>query len=249
MSYKDRCYNHYVSTHMNYTQTSSVEEYNFFAKISTKRFREFLPNNKKAKIIDVACGAGHFLYFLQKEGYKNTRGIDLSEEQLEVAKKMKVKNVRMADLFTYLPKHPQSFDMIIARDIIEHLKKDEVIELLNLVYQALKLGGKVLIGTPNAQSLFGASTTFIDFTHEQGFTPQSLSQILRVGNFEDVMVYGEKSIIHDFRSAIRAGLWWCIEKTIKLYIIIERGTGRGLWKRYDIFEPRMFAIAKKPQKI
>ena len=50
--------------------------------------------------------------------------------------------------------------MIIARDILEYLKKDEVIELLNLVYQALKLGGKVLIGTPNAQSLFGASITF-----------------------------------------------------------------------------------------
>ena len=93
------------------------------------------------------------------------------------------------------------------------------IELLNLVYQALKLGGNVLIGTPNAQSLFGASTTFIDFTHEQGFTSQSLSQILQVGNFEDV------------------------------YVIIERGTGRGLWKRYDIFEPRIFAIAKKPQEV
>ena len=248
MSYRERYYNHYVSTKKNDTQALS-EEYNFFAKISTKRFRGFLPKDKEAKIIDVACGSGPFLYLLQKEGYKNIEGVDLSKEQLEVARKMGIRNLRLADIFKYLPKYPQNFDMIIARDILEHLKKDEIIELLNLVYQALKLGGKVLISTPNAQSLFGASTTFIDFTHEQGFTPQSLSQILRVGNFEDVMVYGEKPIIHDFRSAIRTGLWWCIEKILKLYVIIECGTGRGIWKRYDIFEPRIFAIAKKPQKV
>jgi len=179
----------------------------------------------------------------------NIEGIDLSEEQLEVAKKMKVKNIRMADLFSYLPKYPQSFDMIIACDIIEHLNKDEIVKFLDLMYQSLKVGGKILITTLNVQSLFGASTVYNDFTHEQGFTSSSLSQILRIGNFVDVMVYGERPIIHDFRSTMRAVLWWCIEKILKLYVSIERGTGRGLWKRHNMFEPRIFAVAKKPPKV
>jgi cyclopropane fatty-acyl-phospholipid synthase-like methyltransferase len=245
MNYRDRCYKNYVTTKKNYTQTLSEEEYKLFTKVSKKRFKDILPDDKEVKIIDVACGSGHFLCFLKKEGYTNIEGIDLSEEQLEVAKKMKVNNVQKADLFKYLPKYPQSFDMIIACNIIEHLNKDEIMQFLDLIYQSLKNEGRVLITTLNTQSLFGAHTVFNDFTHEQGFTPSSLSQILRVCNFSDITVSGEKPIIHDLRSAIRAVLWWGIEKILKLYVIIERGTGRGLWKHHDIFEPRIFALAKK----
>jgi len=243
--YRTRAYNTFVSKHWNYSHTFSKETYSLFARVSKKRFDGILPERKSVKIIDLACGAGHFLYFLQKEGYTNTQGIDLSEEQLEVANKMGVENLEKADLFDYLPKHPQSFDMIIANDIIEHLKKDEVLEFLDMIYHSLVPNGRVLICTVNAQSLFGARTVFIDFTHEQGFTPISLSQVLRVCNFEDVKVYGEKPIAHDFKSAVRAGLWWGAKKMLKVYVTIERGSGRGLWKHSDIFEPRIFAVGKR----
>jgi len=243
--YRTRAYNVFVSKHWNYSHTFSKETYNLFARVSKKRFDGILPERKPVKIIDLACGAGHFLYFLQKEGYTDTQGIDLSEEQLEVANKMGVENLKKADLFDYLPKHPQSFDMIIANDIIEHLKKDEVLEFLDMIYNSLVPNGRVLICTINAQSLFGARTVFIDFTHEQGFTPISLSQVLRICNFEDVKVYGEKPIAHDFKSAVRAGLWWGANKMLKVYVTIERGSGRGLWKYFDIFEPRIFAVGKR----
>lgn len=134
---------------------------------------------------------------------------------------MGVKNLLKADLFEYLPEHPQSFDLIVANDIIEHLKKGEVLKFLDLIYESLSAGRRVLISTLNAQCLLGAKIVFIDFTHEQGFTPSSLSQVMRVCNFQDVTVYGEKPIVHDFRSAVRAGLWWCVEKLLKAYVTIE----------------------------
>lgn len=246
MNYRDRFYRSYISTKWNYTHTLSKEEYNLFAKTSKKRFRGIVPEDKEARIIDIACGAGHFLYFLQKEGYGYTQGIDLSEEQLETAKKMGIKNLHKADLFQYLPNHPQSFDMIVANDIIEHLKKDEVLQLLDIIYETLVPGGRVLIGAPNAQSLFGSHMVFIDFTHEQGFTSESLDQVLRVCGFAEVKVYGERPIVHDLRSALRAGLWWHLRQFIKIYVTIERGTGRSLWRYHNIYEPRIFAVAKKP---
>lgn len=246
MNYRERCYQTYVSTKWQYTHSLSKEEYNLFSKVCEKRFKGILPEDKDTKIIDVACGAGHFLYFLQKEGYTNTLGIDFSEEQLETATKMGVKNLQKADLFDYLPEHPQSFDMIVANDIIEHLKKDEVLKFLDLIYQSLKPGGQALLATINVQSLFGTTTLFCDFTHEQGFTPKSLSQVMRVCNFQDVVVYAEKPIVHDLRSAVRAGLWWCTEKLLKAYLTIERGTGRGMWKHDNILEPRMFVVGRKP---
>jgi cyclopropane fatty-acyl-phospholipid synthase-like methyltransferase len=204
-----------------------------------------LPENKEARIIDVACGAGHFLYFLQQEGYTNTQGIDLSEEQLEVAGKMGVGNLQKIDIFEYLPRYSQEFDFIIANDIIEHLNKDEVLKFLDIIYASLKIDGKALISAPNAQALLGAGKVFIDFTHEQGFTPGSLSQVLCVCNFKDVKIYGEKPVVHDFKSAIRTGLWSGVKKILKFYSAIESGTGRGLWKYPVIFEPRIFAIGKK----
>jgi len=245
MNYRERCYKTYITTRWQYAHSLSKEEYGLYAKVSKKRFEAFLPENKEAKIIDIACGSGHFLYFLQKEGYTNTLGIDLSEELIEIAQKMCVKNLQKADLFEFLPDNPQSFDMVIANDIIEHFKKEEVLKFLDIVYQALRPGGQVLLSTPNPQSLFGAKVVFIDFTHEQGFTPSSLSQVMRVCNFQDVTIYGEKPIVHDFRSAVRAGLWWCVEKLLKAYVTIEQGTGRGMWNRQNILESRIFAVGKK----
>jgi cyclopropane fatty-acyl-phospholipid synthase-like methyltransferase len=196
--------------------------------------------------LDVACGAGHFLYFLQKEGYVNIFGIDSSQEQLDMAEKMGVKKLSKADLFEYLPNCSQRFDMIVANDIIEHLKKEEVCDFLDAIYSSLSPGGYTLISTVNAQSLLGNRIIYCDFTHESAFTPKSLSQIMRVCAFEDVKIYGEKPVIHDFRSAIRAGLWWCTKKILSSYLKIERGTGRNFWKADDIFEPRIYAVGRKP---
>lgn len=245
MDYRKRCYESYVTTHWNYRHTLSKEEYELYAKVSKKRFKDILPTDKNAKIIDIACGAGHFLYFLQKQGYVNAQGIDLSLEQLAAAEKATVKNLQKADLFEYLAKHKKIFNMVISFDVIEHLTKEEVLKCLDLIYNSLLPGGKALVTVPNVQSLFGSSARYCDFTHEQGFTPASLSQVMRVCGFKGVSVYGEKPVAHDLRSSVRAGLWWCITNLLKFYSIIERGTGRNLWKRENIFEPRMFAVGEK----
>lgn len=76
--YRTRCYDVFVSKHWNYGHIFSEGMYNLFSKISKKRFKDILPDDKEAKIIDIACGAGHFLYFLQSQGYANASGIDLS---------------------------------------------------------------------------------------------------------------------------------------------------------------------------
>ena len=87
MNYRERCYQTYVSTKWQYTHSLTKEEYNLFSKVSKKRFKGTLPEDKDARIIDVACGAGHFLYFLQNQEYTNAWGIDSSKEQLETAAK------------------------------------------------------------------------------------------------------------------------------------------------------------------
>ncbi|HDG97047.1 MAG TPA: class I SAM-dependent methyltransferase, partial [Desulfobacterales bacterium] len=116
--YRKRCYEFFVSKHWEFSHSLSQEQFEHLRKIYKRRFSNILPHDRSAKIIDIACGAGHFLYYLQKEGYINACGIDFSQEQLEIAKKMGVKNVQKADIFEYLPNNKETYDMIVANDII-----------------------------------------------------------------------------------------------------------------------------------
>ena len=180
------------------------------------------------------------------EGYRNISGIDLSKEQLEIAKRMSVEEIEEANLFEYLSKHPEEYEMITANDIIEYLPKDEVLKFLDTICRALQPGGRVLIRTVNASSLFGAATAYADFAHEQGFTPVSLAQVLRVCGFENIAIHRDASLAHDFMSLLRVCLWKITKLFLKSYLTIEAGTGRGLWKQAVILEPRMTAIGRKP---
>ena len=244
IDYRTRCYESYFSQHWQYDHEDSQETYDRCAKVNKIQYNKFLPQNKEAKILDIACGAGHFLYFLQKTGYLNSSGIDISKEMLEHASKMGVKNIQHADLFKYLTAYNQHFDLIIANDIIEHLNKNEVLRLLDLIYSSLDPEGCVLITCPNAQSLFGNSARFCCFTHEQAFTPTSMSQVMRICNFREVQIIGLKPIAYDLRSSIRLMLWLCIQKLLKAYLIIERGTGRGCDLDRTV-EYRLLVVGKK----
>jgi 2-polyprenyl-3-methyl-5-hydroxy-6-metoxy-1,4-benzoquinol methylase len=246
MDYRERCYEAFISKHWSFSHDLSESAYDFFSLGYKKRYHRFLPHDKKAKILDIACGAGKFLYFLQKEGYHNTGGIDLSKEQIALAGQIGVENVWVDDLFSYLPTVERKYDMIIANDIIEHLTKEETMEFLDKIMAALKPGGSILISTPNAFSLFGAGRVFVDFTHETGFTSTSLAQVLRVCGFREVAIYGEEPIVIDFRSFTRNFLWNVMKKLLKYYVYIEEGTGRySTISDNFIFTSRMFAVAQK----
>ena len=102
------------------------------------RTRAFLPADPGAAILDLACGAGEFLCYLRSRGYTAARGIDLSGEQLALARGMGLQNVTQEDALAHLRAHPRAYDFILASHIVEHLPKDEVVESLGLMGKALR---------------------------------------------------------------------------------------------------------------
>ena len=243
--YRKRFFERYITTHVEYVEKISQKSFDITAKIFQKHISCFLPDDKSASILDIACGEGHLLHYFQNQGYYKAQGIDLGSEQLKVARKMGVKNIEQADLFQYLKKYKDYFDLVTAFQIIEHLKKDEAVESLDLIYRSLKPGGKVLLSTPNAITLGGLWVSFGDFTHELMFTPRSLSQLLRVCGFLDVKIFGLEPVAHDLRSTIRIILWKVLKAILKFWFIIERGTGRSIWKSKPIFEGIILAVGEK----
>jgi cyclopropane fatty-acyl-phospholipid synthase-like methyltransferase len=55
-------------------------------------------------------------------------------------------------------------------DVIEHLTRQELFDLLDSVYRVLAPGGVCLVHVPNAEGLYGMRIRYGDFTHELAFS-------------------------------------------------------------------------------
>jgi len=185
---KEKLYKRYISTHFSKLHTFSPKEYAVYNRYYSKNYLKFLPEDKNARILDIGCGAGHFLSFLDKSGYKNYLGIDISDENITHCRNRKF-NAEKHDAEQYLNSNKTSFNVIVLNDVIEHFDKNSIINLLEEIHDNLADSGVVLIKTANAaHPVLGSSTRYINFTHEIGFTEESLSQVLRVCGFCEVRI-------------------------------------------------------------
>ena len=102
------------------------------------------------KVLDVGCGRGFYLKIL-KGAFPKLRlfGIEINEKYLDIAgRSLAGKSVvlTLADAID-LPFKNNSFDRIIASEIIEHIKGDE--KAVSEIYRTLKPGGVVIASVPN----------------------------------------------------------------------------------------------------
>lgn len=161
-----------------------------FDKYFKLNYLKHLPEDKGCKILDIGCGKGTFLLSSIKYGYKNVEGIDVSEENIDFCRKQNLKCLRI-DGITFLKENLGIYDVIIFNDVIEHLTKNEIVEMLLAIKDALKNEGIIIIKSPNmANPYTSLASLYIDFTHETGFTELSLKQLLGAIRFSSVSIFG-----------------------------------------------------------
>jgi SAM-dependent methyltransferase len=207
-----------------------------------KLFTPYLPARKDARILDLGSGCGEFLYFLQRAGYESAAGVDLDPDQVEVARKLGVRNLTRGDAPELLRDSSGQFDFISAIDVLEHFPKHKAFELLELIYTALRPGGRFLCQVPNAATFY-LPLFFMDFTHETPFAPSSLKQALEMAGFANVRVSGIGPVVHGAKSAVRFALWKLIEGCLRLIQTVEAGPGDDLRR---IFTATILGVADKP---
>jgi len=83
--------------------------------------KEHLPD--VTQILDVACSFGHFVSMMRKEGY-DAHGSDISKEAISKAPKSVAEYVKIADI-QKLPYEDNTFQLVTAFDILEHLYVEE----------------------------------------------------------------------------------------------------------------------------
>lgn len=116
----------------------------------------WLPADRTTPILDVGCGEGALLAFLQARGYTNLAGLDLSPENVAICHQLGLDFVEQWDALRLAERYPPgSFGVIFVMDVLEHLPKQRAADFLEQVRRCLQPGGAVIIQTPNMGSVFG----------------------------------------------------------------------------------------------
>jgi len=76
--------------------------------------------SKKISILEVGCGSGRFLNFLEKKGYKNLYGVDQAKNMLKVAKKRTKAKLKVGDIYK-LPYGDNEFDVVFSVHVMMHV--------------------------------------------------------------------------------------------------------------------------------
>ncbi|MGO9061825.1 MAG: class I SAM-dependent methyltransferase [Candidatus Binataceae bacterium] len=184
--YREVLYGSYRATHYGAVNPGDSASLSAASESYDLLFGKHLPSNRNVRLLDLGCGSGFLLEYLLRSGYSQAEGIDLSNDQVEYCKKRRLP-VQRAEALEFLSDN-RGWDLIISTDVIEHLRKNEVVAFLFAIRDALKPGGQVIIRTGNASSIYGPIARWCDFTHEVFFTERSLRQVLLACGFANVTV-------------------------------------------------------------
>lgn len=139
----------YPPDYRNY-QPDSQNLFSFFKKIQenrlARRLSRVIGDNQSANILEIGCGGGSLLRALQRAGFKNLSGSDF---RAGLQQERGIRFVRR-DIEAQFP-YEERFDVIIMINVIEHLL--DPIEALKKCRDHLSPDGKIMVMTPNADSL------------------------------------------------------------------------------------------------
>ncbi len=143
-------------------------------------FLEQIIQNPKSKIqnpkiLDVGCGTGANLEMLANFG--EAEGVDVSDDALEFCKQKGLKAHK--GLAESLPFADESFDVVTALDVVEHL--DDDIAGLKEMNRVLRTGGKTLIFVPAFMWLWGVQDDVSN--HRIRYTKKQIVERLEKAGF------------------------------------------------------------------
>lgn len=230
MSYRDKLYSAYVSTHTsNLYGHASIEDIIKQFPVWGKYFQRFFPKSKNANILDIGCGDGGFVHFLHESGYARAEGVDVSQEQVKLSRHLNIRGITHSSIFGYLEGKQDVYDVIFARDVIEHFNKEEVLDIFSCVHRALKPGGLFVIQVPNGESPMVGRIRYGDFSHELSFTQSSLNQVFSLTGYSKINCYSTGPVAKGYRSILRVWIWKAIEALVRFYVMIETGSSSGIY--------------------
>ncbi len=155
------------------------------AHSSHGRVLQMMQHRPPARVLDVGCGPGWLAEALRRQGHHVT-GVDVAEEPGVGGR---TDNFIRADLETGIPDSVGAdFDVVIAADVIEHVRRPDVL-LMEMAHR-LATGGTIIASVPNISHWYPRGRTMIglfdydqrgilDTTHLRFFTRRSFTRLAK----------------------------------------------------------------------
>lgn len=112
------------------------------------------------------------------------------------------------DIGTFLSHHPGQFDFIHMSHVIEHIPKHSLLWIADVIYQAFKPGGALLLRTPNMEGPTPNSSLYVTLAHECGFCGSNLKSLLHICCFDQIQFHDMRVTRPTLRQRVGAILRW-----------------------------------------
>jgi SAM-dependent methyltransferase len=163
------------------------EEFRGSRDMMLERYRnlaERLVNSEP--VVDLGCGRGEFLELLVEMGV-DSWGIDHDPELVKMGVQRGLRVEHDDALRALEGLDEASLGGLVLIQLVEHLSAQEVVDLVALAADKVKVGGQVFVETVNPQSLYVfAHAFYLDPTHLRPVHPAYLAFLFREAGFSRV---------------------------------------------------------------
>lgn len=192
-------------------------------------------------VLEVGCGQGSLLRWLLGRGFTDVHGVDASPGDVEFANEhLGPGTVSCGDAIAYLEARAGSYDLIVAKALLEHIPKEQLLRIVRALAGALRPEGRVLVDVPNMDWLAAPHERYMDLTHEVGFTRESLAALLRL-EFEECDMSGSRIAIETRSQRLFRPL--LLQMARRLLYVLGEGASDTLFASRSLI-----AVARNPRR-
>jgi SAM-dependent methyltransferase len=182
------------------------EEDQAFSPITDERLQNLLSSfelyRDRNRVMDIGCGAGHFLKVAVEKGW-NAYGTEIASGAFERLARLGVKTFHGELQSANYP--AEFFDVIYCSEVAEHLLDPAL--LLKEAARITRKGGLLYLTTPNYNSLsrrlIGFDWRIFGKEHICYFTPRTLSRAIIEAGFSKVAVSTRNIDPHELRKIFK----------------------------------------------
>lgn len=143
--------------------------------------------SKEHRVLEIGCHYGAFVKYLNEKGVVPC-AVDLDPKKIELLKNdpgLKG-NFISGDAAGILPDRDQQYDYVFMNFVLEHIVPDKALDLLKMIQRSLKIGGRLFATVPNMENPFNLRLRYMEPTHRNGFTTESLIWAFYTAGFDDI---------------------------------------------------------------
>lgn len=196
-----------------------------------------LPDTRQAAL-DLGAGQGELVEALQRLGFIQAIGVELSPSQVQLAEDHGCKVVRQGDGAQALADLPEAcLDLVVCFDVFEHLPHNTCANWFAQIRRVLKPGGRLIGHVPNGLSPFAGAVYLGDLTHLWCPVPESMQVFCRSSGLRWLGAHENIGASPGLKGRLRALAWRGVRAVLAVASTVETGrSGFGLpWSRTFLF--------------